>query len=147
MTSIIRNLSGWADFPTAKISLSKITPSPSPSLYKLEDLSESSTIDCVRWVTYHLHISVSMDKFPFHFPWDTTIHDLLYCHSMWLLSSFDWHSQKIELDRCVLLFFQVAEYILDDSLKFISSSDSDSDSDEGPISRLWAYPRHMSRRQ
>ncbi|XP_035542750.1 F-box protein At5g52880 [Juglans regia] len=42
---------------------------------------------------------------------------------------------------------QVAEYILDDSLKFISSSDSDSDSDEGPISRLWAYPRHMSRLQ
>ncbi|XP_059429047.1 F-box protein At5g52880 [Corylus avellana] len=39
---------------------------------------------------------------------------------------------------------QVVEYILDDSLQFISSSDSDSDSDGGSISRLWAYPRHMT---
>ncbi|PON96941.1 F-box domain containing protein [Trema orientale] len=38
---------------------------------------------------------------------------------------------------------QVVQYILDDSLMILSSSDSDSDSDEGPGSmyRLWAYPR------
>uniref|UniRef100_A0A2N9ECX8 F-box domain-containing protein n=1 Tax=Fagus sylvatica TaxID=28930 RepID=A0A2N9ECX8_FAGSY len=42
---------------------------------------------------------------------------------------------------------QVAEYIVDGSLNLISCSDSDSDSDEGSISRLWAYPRHMSRLQ
>ncbi|CAJ1976995.1 unnamed protein product [Sphenostylis stenocarpa] len=35
--------------------------------------------------------------------------------------------------------FQVVEYVVDDSLSITSSSDSDSDSEEGPISKLWAY--------
>lgn len=39
--------------------------------------------------------------------------------------------------------FQVVEYLLDDSLSITSSSDSDSDSEDGPISRLWAYPKHI----
>ncbi|RDX87855.1 SPCC24B10.10c, partial [Mucuna pruriens] len=39
--------------------------------------------------------------------------------------------------------FQVVEYLLDDYLSITSSSDSDSDSEEGPISRLWAYPKHI----
>ncbi|KAL2324584.1 hypothetical protein Fmac_023642 [Flemingia macrophylla] len=37
---------------------------------------------------------------------------------------------------------QVVEYLLDDSISVTSSSDSDSDS-EGPISGLWAYPKHI----
>lgn len=39
--------------------------------------------------------------------------------------------------------FQVVEYLLDDSISITSSSDSDSDSEEGPISWLWAYPKHI----
>ncbi|KAJ1385388.1 F-box-like domain superfamily [Sesbania bispinosa] len=39
--------------------------------------------------------------------------------------------------------FQVVEYLLDDSLSITSSSDSDSDSEGGPVSRLWAYPKHI----
>lgn len=42
---------------------------------------------------------------------------------------------------------EVVKYILDDSVsaEMSSSSDSDSESDEGSISRLWVYPRHISR--
>ncbi|KAK7270456.1 hypothetical protein RIF29_23606 [Crotalaria pallida] len=39
--------------------------------------------------------------------------------------------------------FQVVEYLLDDSLSIISSSDSDSDSEGGAVPRLWAYPKHI----
>ncbi|CAK8573435.1 unnamed protein product [Lathyrus sativus] len=39
--------------------------------------------------------------------------------------------------------FQVVEYLLDDSLCIASSSDSDSDSEEGSVSKLWAYPKHL----
>ncbi|XP_057422587.1 F-box protein At5g52880 [Lotus japonicus] len=43
-----------------------------------------------------------------------------------------------------LTTLQVVEYILNDSLSITSSSDSDSDSEEeGPVSRLWAYPKHI----
>ncbi|XP_007038875.2 PREDICTED: F-box protein At5g52880 isoform X1 [Theobroma cacao] len=40
---------------------------------------------------------------------------------------------------------QVAEYLMDGCISVMSSSDSDSESDEGPVSRLWAYPRNRSR--
>ncbi|XP_021274773.1 F-box protein At5g52880 [Herrania umbratica] len=40
---------------------------------------------------------------------------------------------------------QVAEYLTDGYISVMSSSDSDSESDEGPVSRLWAYPRNISR--
>ncbi|KAK3007208.1 hypothetical protein RJ639_015917 [Escallonia herrerae] len=38
---------------------------------------------------------------------------------------------------------QIVEYIMDDFPSLISSSDSDSDTDEGSISKLWAYPRRI----
>ncbi|KAJ7974115.1 F-box protein [Quillaja saponaria] len=57
------------------------------------------------------------------------------------------HSGKISRIQDIkpLDAWQVVEYLLDDSLFVISSSDSDTDSDGEPVSRLWAYPKHMKR--
>ncbi|XVE64307.1 hypothetical protein DITRI_Ditri07aG0090600 [Diplodiscus trichospermus] len=41
--------------------------------------------------------------------------------------------------------YQVVEYVMDGHISMLSSSDSDNESDEEPISRLWAYPRNISR--
>ena len=46
------------------------------------------------------------------------------------------------LKLCILPM-QIVEYIVDDSQSLISSSDSDSD--EGSISKLWAYPRSINK--
>ncbi|KAL7003523.1 hypothetical protein U1Q18_004677 [Sarracenia purpurea var. burkii] len=39
---------------------------------------------------------------------------------------------------------QIVEYILNSTLSTLSSSESDSDSDGESISKLWAFPRHLS---
>ncbi|KAK9914362.1 hypothetical protein M0R45_038145 [Rubus argutus] len=54
-------------------------------------------------------------------------------------------SQKID----PVLPSQVVEYLLDDSISFISSSESecDSDTEAGSFSRLWSYRRPLTRTQ
>lgn len=66
-------------------------------------------------------------------------------------TSFVLNSWTIEWSYIYFAFhhFQVVEYLLDDSISFISSSESESDSDTeaGSFSRLWAYRRPLTRTQ
>ncbi|KAF8412177.1 hypothetical protein HHK36_000136 [Tetracentron sinense] len=60
------------------------------------------------------------------------------------MTSLGWR----EAFKKTYIGIEVVEYLLEDSLSTISyldsDSDTDSDSEGGSISKLWAYPRHIS---